>query len=106
MTINITAITVIEVYNALKVISLDSKISEWLTKNDPMALKQVRKALDCMEPLYEVPRQCIHCAHSDIVKCVPGIPGLYGSAFDYCTNCDRPWNSESVECEHCGTTMK
>ena len=31
-------------YNALKVIELDSKISEWLKINDPKALEQVKNA--------------------------------------------------------------
>ena len=36
--------------NALKVIALDTRIREWLTTNDPMALAQVEEAITGVEP--------------------------------------------------------
>lgn len=33
-------------YNALRVITLDPKVSEWLQENDPMAFKQAQDAVE------------------------------------------------------------
>lgn len=90
-------------WNALSVILLDDGIHHLLGGNDPMALEQIKDARESLKPLFEVERKCIHCGHTDIVKCVDDNPGMYGSAFSFCTQCDRPWNSESVDCDchHC-----
>lgn len=53
-------------------------------------------------------QKCIHCGHQAKIGPVrvDGTGALYGSAADFCTACDRPWETESVDCwDHCGTRM-
>lgn len=90
-------------WNILNVLIENKHISDYLASHDPRALEQYKDALASLRPLFEVDRQCIHCGHSDTVQCVSDNPGMYGSAFSYCTDCDRPWDTESVDCHHCGT---
>lgn len=95
---------VTKAWYALAVIRSDKVISKWLGRKDPEALKQIEEAYESIRPLFEVDRECNHCGHKDTVKYVEDIPGMYGSAYSFCTACDRPWDSEAVNCpDHCGT---
>ena len=44
-------------------------------------------------------RECSHCGHKDDIEAAVGMSDgqgnttyIFGSAADFCTKCDKPWN--------------
>lgn len=75
-------LTPAELVTLLRTISKErsSEIQEFIDNNMPEAPKSV-------------PRECIHCGHTDTIKSTnSGGFTLWGSGVDFCTACDRPWD--------------